>query len=70
MGLEKTVINELDEQLDVQDVYFSEGDLHVLNGYDLKSVVGYMLVNYPSVRVVMDEDYFSEAFSPYDTVNS
>ena len=70
MGLEKTVINELDEQLDVQDVYFSEGNLHVMNGYDLKGVVGYMLVNYPSVQVIMDEDYLSEAFSPYDTVNS
>jgi hypothetical protein len=70
MGLEKTVINELDEELNVQDVYFSEGDLHVMNGYDLKSVVGYMLVNYPSVKVVMDEDYLIEAFNPYDTVNS
>jgi hypothetical protein len=70
MGLEKTVINELDEQLDVQDVYFSEGNLHVMNGYDLKGVVAYMLVNYPSVQVIMDEDYLSEAFSPYDTVNS
>jgi hypothetical protein len=70
MGLEKTVINELDEELNVQDVYFSEGNLHVLNGYDLKSVVAYMLVNYPSVKVIMDEDYLSEAFSPYDTVNS
>jgi hypothetical protein len=70
MGLEKTVINELDEQLDVQDVYFAYGDLHVMNGYDLKSVVGYMLVNYPSVKVVMDEDYLTEAFNPYDTVNS
>jgi hypothetical protein len=70
MGLEKTVINELDEELNVQDVYFSEGDLHVMNGYDLKSVVGYMLVNYPSVRVVMDEDYLSEVFNPFETVNS
>jgi hypothetical protein len=70
MGLEKTVINELDEQLNVQDVYFAYGDLHVLNGYDLKSVVAYMLVNYPSVQVIMDEDYLTEAFSPYDTVNS
>jgi hypothetical protein len=70
MGLEKTVINELDEQLDVQDVYFAYGDLHVLNGYDLKSVVAYMLVNYPSIQVIMDEDYLTEAFSPYDTVNS
>jgi hypothetical protein len=70
MGLEKTVINELDEELNVQDVYFSEGDLHVMNGYDLKSVVGYMLVNYPSVKVIMDEDYLSKAFNPYDTVNS
>jgi hypothetical protein len=70
MGMEKTVINELDEELNVQDVYFSEGDLHVMNGYDLKGVVGYMLVNYPSVKVVMDEDYLTEAFNPYDTVNS
>lgn len=70
MGLEKTVINELDEQLNVQDVYFAYGDLHVMNGYDLKSVVGYMLVNYPDIKVVMDEDYLTEAFNPYDTVNS
>jgi hypothetical protein len=70
MGLEKTVINELDEQLNVQDVYFSKGNLHVMNSYDLKSVIGYMLVNYPSIKVVMDEDYLTEAFNPYDTVNS
>ena len=70
MGLEKTVINELDEHLDVQDVYFAYGDLHVMNSYDLKGVIGYMLVNYPSVKVVMDEDYLTEAFNPYDTVNS
>jgi hypothetical protein len=70
MGLEKTVINELDEQVGVQDVYFSEGNLHVMNGYDLKAVTGYMLVNYPGVKIVMDEDYLSEAFNPYDTVNS
>ena len=70
MGLEKTVINELDEHTGVQDVYFSEGNLHVMNGYDLKAVTGYMLVNYPSVKVIMDEDYLSEVFNPFDTVNS
>jgi hypothetical protein len=70
MGLEKTVINELDEQVGVQDVYFAYGDLHVMNGYDLKSVVGYMLVNYPGVKVILDEDYLTEAFNPFDTVNS
>jgi hypothetical protein len=70
MGLEKTVINELDEHTGVQDVYFSEGNLHVMNGYDLKAVTGYMLVNYPSVKVIMDEDYLTEAFNPFDTVNS
>jgi hypothetical protein len=70
MGLEKTVINELDEQVGVQDVYFAYGDLHVMNGYDLKAVTGYMLVNYPSVKVIMDEDYLTEVFNPFDTVNS
>jgi hypothetical protein len=70
MGLEKTVINELDEHTGVQDVYFSEGNLHVMNSYDLKAVTGYMLVNYPSVKIVMDEDYLSEVFNPFDTVNS
>jgi len=71
MGMEKRVLNELDEELNVQDVYFAYGNLHVLNGYDLKTVVGYMLVNYPNVKVILDEeDYQIEAFNPYDTVNS
>ena len=70
MGLEKTVINELDEHAGVQDVYFAYGDLHVMNGYDLKSVTAFMLVNYPSIKVVMDEDYLTEAFNPFETVNS
>ena len=71
MGMEKRVLNELDEELNVQDVYFAYGNLHVLNGYDLKPVVGYMLVNYPSVKVILDEDsYQFEAFNPFDTVNS
>lgn len=70
MGLEKTVLNELEEHVDVLDVYFSEGNLHVMNGYDLKAVIGYMLVNYPSIKVIADEDYLTEAFNPFDTVNS
>jgi hypothetical protein len=70
MGLEKTVLNELEEHIQVLDVYFDQGTLHVMNAYDLKSVVGYMLVNYPSVRVVSDEEYLTEVFDPYDTVNS
>jgi hypothetical protein len=41
-----------------------------MNGYDLKAVTGYMLVNYPTVKVIMDEDYLSEVFNPFETVNS
>lgn len=70
MGMEKTVVNELEEHIDVLDVYFNQGTLHVMNSYDLKAVIGYMLVNYPSVKVVADEDYLTEAFNPYDTMNS
>jgi hypothetical protein len=70
MGMEKTVLNELEEHAGVLDVYFDKGTLHVMNGYDLKAVIGYMLVNYPSVKVVADEDYLTEAFNPFDTVNS
>ena len=70
MGLEKTVLNELDEQVDVQDVYFSEGKLHVMNAYDAERVQGYMDINYPSVELVFDEDYLADTYNPFDTVNS
>lgn len=70
MGMEKTVLNELEEHIDVLDVYFDRGTLHVMNGYDLKAVTGYMLVNYSSVKVIADEDYLTGASSHYDTMNS
>lgn len=70
MGMEKTVLNELEEHVGVLDVYFSQGNLHVMNDYDLEAVTGYMLINYPSVQVIADEDYLTEAFNPFDTVNS
>lgn len=67
MGLEKIVMNELDEELDVQDVYFSGGNLHVMNAYDVERVIAYMAVNYPSVKIVQDDEF---TFDPYDTINS
>lgn len=70
MGMEKTVMNELEIHVDVLDVYFSQGNLHVINDYDLEAVTGYMLINYPLVQVIADEDYLTEAFNPFDTVNS
>ena len=66
MGLEKIVLNELDEEVDVQDVYFSRGKLHVINAYDQERVEAYMSANYPSVELVFDE----ESYDPYETVNS
>lgn len=70
MGLEKIVLNDLEEDIDVQDVYFSGGKLHVMNAYDAERVQGYMAVNYPSVELVFDEDYHFQTFDPFDTVNS
>jgi hypothetical protein len=70
MGLEKTVMSELDEQLDVQDVYFDRGVLHVINAYDAERVTAYMKANYPSVKVKIDEDYLADTYNPFDTVNS
>lgn len=70
MGLEKIVMNELDEEVDVQDVYFSNGKLHVMNAYDAERVQAYMSANYPSVELVFDEDYLGQTYDPYETVNS
>lgn len=35
---EKDILTALDEQMDVQDVYFCKGVLYVINAYDIPAV--------------------------------
>ena len=39
---EQQVLNELDTQFDVQDVYFAKGKLFVINAYDVPAVEDYL----------------------------
>ena len=39
---EKEIIAALDEQMDVQDVYFCKGKLYVINAYDIPLIEEWM----------------------------
>jgi hypothetical protein len=56
MDFEQRIINELERELDVVDVYTSLGRVYVLNTYDLEPVARYIDNNYPGMEVAEADD--------------
>ena len=57
MGLEKEVLQRLDEEYDVQDVFFSDSILYVLNAYDVPYVESFLeATTYPIRYKLCDEE--------------
>lgn len=61
------IITDLDTRLNISDVYFHRGQLHVLNAYDFEQVEEYLMQNgwINCIECVPPEEY-----SPFETVNS
>jgi hypothetical protein len=56
MDFEQEIINELELELDVVDVYVSMGRVYVLNTYDYEPVARYIDDNYPGMEVAEADD--------------
>ena len=60
MGFEKVVLARLDEEYDVQDVFFSRGTLYVLNAYDVPYVEEFVLVTGMPVKYELASEELAE----------
>ena len=56
MNFEQEIVNELERELDVVDVYTSMGRVYVLNTYDLEPVARYIMDRYPGIEVAEADD--------------
>ena len=59
MDFEQRIINELELELDVVDVYISMGRVYVVNSYDLDAVARYIDNNYPGMEVAEADDAYT-----------
>jgi hypothetical protein len=59
MDFEQRIINELELELGVVDVYTSMGRVYVLNTYDLETVARYIADNYPGIEVAEADDAYT-----------
>lgn len=60
MGFEKVVLATLDEEYDVQDVFFSNGTLYVLNSYDIPYVEEMILISGMPVKYELASNELAE----------
>lgn len=68
---ERTVLAEMEAELEVMDVYFNRGTLYVMNTYDYEAVVRWINEHYPGLEIQLEDDVYTlDCFDPYTTVNS